>query len=529
MNRPSFVERILARATVHPDQIVLEDERGELTADELRRLVVRLARALEDVGVQPGDRVAIAGSITREALASRYAAGLLGCATVFCPNTGVPGRLAGFVTRVRAAAVVVFPETAPAARELETFAPGLRLLSVGAVEGALNLLDVDSGCGRGLVAHPVCRDALAVMVASGGTTGESKVSRRSFGGWERVVDAGSMRERRLLVCTSFAYVAQVLVDQVLLGGGVVVLCDGFSPREVLATIAFKRITHLALVEPLLVELIDHPEFGCHDLSSLVAISHIGADAAPSLRRRLLRRAGPVLANPYGASEVGIVSVLAGDDYRLGHAGRLATSGRALPGVDLRIERPDGTEAAIGEEGLISVRSPQVADGYDATVRDSGFRNGRYYSGDLGMLDPDGYLYVRGRAADRRRVADRWVMPVDVQHALCDHPDVRYAVAIPSASAGGRDRGFSAVVVLAPGATTDPAGLRTFVADAHGDQLVPEQVVAVDRVPVTEQGKPDRARLAILIGRAQAAHSELRSGHGDRRSPASRFERAAYAA
>jgi fatty-acyl-CoA synthase len=528
MNRPTFVQRILARATAHPDEIVLSDEHGELSAKELRRLVVRLARALEDAGVQPGDRVAIVPSIAREALAARYAAGLLGCATVFCPNTGVPGRLAGFVTRVRAVAVVVFPQTTAAAQELATFAPGVRLLSVGAVAGALNLLDVGPG-GGGFVAHPICRDALAVMVASGGTTGESKVSRRSFGGWERVVDAGSMRERRLLVCTSFAYVAQVLVDQVLLGGGVVVLRDGFSPREVLTTIASERITHLALVEPLLVELIDHPEFGGSDLSSLVAISHIGADAAPSLRRRLLRRAGPVLANPYGASEVGIVSVLAGDDYRLGHTGQLATSGRALPGVELDIERPDGTQAATGEEGLISVRSPQVADGYDATVPNAGFRNGRYYTGDLGTLDPDGYLSVRGRAADRRRVAGRWVMPVDVQHALCDHPDVRYAVVIPSAPAGDRDGGFSAVVVLAPGALTDAAALRTFVADQHGDHLVPEQVVAVDRVPVTEQGKPDRARITILIGRAQAAHSELRSRRRHAGTGTGRFARSAYAA
>jgi fatty-acyl-CoA synthase len=527
MNRPTFVERILARATAHPDEIVVADEHGELSATELRRLVLRLARALEDIGVQPGDRVAIVPSIAREALAARYAAGLLGCATVLCPNTGVPGRLAGLVTRVGAAAVVVFPQTAAAARELETFAPGVRLLSVGAVEGALNLLEVSPSCAGGFVAHPVCRDALAVMVASGGTTGESKVSRRSFGGWERVVDAGSMRERRLLVCTSFAYVAQVLVDQVLLGGGVVVLRAGFSPHDVLTTIASERITHLALVEPLLVELIDHPEFGRGDLSSLVAISHIGADAAPSLRRRLLRRAGPVLANPYGASEVGIVSVLAGDDYRPGRAGRLATSGRALPGVDVRIERADGTEAATGEEGLISVRSPQVADGYDATVPNSGFRNGRYRTGDLGTLDPDGYLSVRGRAADRRRVAGRWVMPVDVQHALCDHPDVRYAVVIPSAPAGDRDGGFSAVIVLAPGARTDAAALRTFVADQHGDHLVPEQVVAVDRVPVTEQGKPDRARIAILVGRAQAAHSELRSRRGHARTGTGAFARSAY--
>ena len=81
-------------------------------------------------------------------------------------------------------------------------------------------------------------------------------------------------------------------------------------RDILATIEAERITHLALVEPLLVELIDHPEFGMRDLSSLVAISHIGADAAPALRQRLLGPCGPDPGAPYGASETGIVSVLA---------------------------------------------------------------------------------------------------------------------------------------------------------------------------------------------------------------------------
>jgi fatty-acyl-CoA synthase len=101
--------------------------------------------------------------------------------------------------------------------------------------------------------------------------------------------------------------------------------------------------------------------------------------------------------------------------------------------------------------------------------------------------------VRGRAADQRQVHGRWVMPVDVQEALCDHPDVRYAVAIPA------DGGFCAVVVLAPGATVDEHDLTAFVAVHHGEHLTPNQIIAVDRVPVTEQGKPNRARIAAMMG------------------------------
>jgi fatty-acyl-CoA synthase len=498
MNTCSYVERILARANDRPYRVVIQDARGELSALEFRQLVTRLVRALAEAGVFPGDRVAIVPTISADALAVRYAAGLLGCATVFCPNTGVRGRLAGLLARVHADAVVVFPETAGAVGEMMRSGDAPRLLSVGPVAGALDLLAIPAGGFRELPDCSVDPDALAVLVASGGTTGQSKLSRRSFAGWERLVDAGSMRGRRQLICTSLAYVAQVLADQVLISGGTVILRERFDAREILATIEAEAITHLALVEPLLVELIDHPEFGLRDLSSLVAISHIGADAAPALRRRLLGRAGPILAHPYGASEAGMVSVLAGSDYSLAHPERLGSAGPPLAGVDVRIERVDGREAPRGEEGFVTVRSPQVAEGYDGDAPHSGFRGGRYLTGDLGYLDLDGYLHVRGRAADQRQVCGRWVMPVDVQDALCDHPEVRYAGAVPA------EGGFCAVVVLAPGATVDGEDLRAFVAEHRGEHLTPRQVIAVARVPVTEQGKPNRVRIAALLGEQREA-------------------------
>jgi fatty-acyl-CoA synthase len=489
----TYVERILALGITHPEHIAIRESGRQLTTLDLRRLVLDLARALDATGLRGGERVAIVPAARAETLAVRYAAGLLGCPVVVCPNTGVPGRLARLVARAQADTVVVFPQTAAAAREIAAAPDAPRIVSVGEVPGVLDLATIEGGSpaqfavGR---AHP---DALAVLVATGGTTGEAKLSARSYRAWEHVIDAGPMPDRRLLVCTSFAYVAQVLADQVLLGGGTLVLRDGFEPQEVLRTIAGERITHLALVEPLLVELIDDPAFEHHDLSSLVAISHIGADAAPSLRRRLLQRAGEILAHPYGASEAGVVTVLAGPDYSLSRPDRLGTAGVPLPGVEVCIERADGSEAPRGEEGLIAVRSPQVAEGYDLEGRVGGFIGDRYRTGDVGMLDVDGYLHVRGRAVDQRVVGGRLVMPVDVQDALCDHPDVRYAVAIADDHGG-----FSAAVVLRPESTVTAAELAAHVADHHGEHLMPHAIVAVDRVPVTEQGKPDRARIATLL-------------------------------
>src|SRR6202012_561196 len=102
----------------HPDRLAVKDVHRTYTSLEFRCLVVRLAQALDSVGVARGGRVAIVPTLRTEALAIRYAAGLLGCPTVFCPNGGGAGRLARLVQRARADMVVVFPETATAVDEL---------------------------------------------------------------------------------------------------------------------------------------------------------------------------------------------------------------------------------------------------------------------------------------------------------------------------------------------------------------------------------------------------------------------------
>jgi acyl-CoA synthetase (AMP-forming)/AMP-acid ligase II len=304
-----------------------------------------------------------------------------------------------------------------------------------------------------------------------------------------MVSAAADPSRRQLVCTSLAHVGQVLVDQTLLAGGAVVLRDHGSsgeidPADALHTIETERITHLGLVEPQLVQLVDHPDLDRRDLTSLVAITHIGADAAPSLLLRLLRilesvGLDHVLAHAYGASELGLVSMLAGAEYGTQRIDLLGSVGRPLPGVDVTIERADESLAGPEEEGTIVVRSSAAA----GRVRTSG---------DIGFFDADGYLHVRGRAADARANALCPVFPVDVQNALCAHPDVRYSVVVPT------DSGFAALVVPLRGRCLSTTDLLTFVRRQHGRRLLPVSLRVATDVPLTGQGKPDRAATAALF-------------------------------
>jgi fatty-acyl-CoA synthase len=470
----TYVDRVLARALAEPDAELLRDPHQALTAGQFGALVAQLARALDARGLRKGDRVALLVVNSATAIAARYAAAALGCVTVFCPNRG-PAELAAFLDVVDPTLVIAFPATVEHVRGLRfpvaTLGPD-DLLADAAEQSAAPFTSR---------ARP---DDLATLATSGGTTGAQKATLRTFTQQLGMVDAGPMPERRQLVCMPLAYVSQVHTDQTLLAGGSVVLLERFDPVAILETIAAQRITHLGLIEPGLVELIDHPQLHEHDLSSLRALAHIGANAPASLRRRLLERLGrPLLIHPYGASELGIVSLLTPPDYTLDHPERLSTAGRPLPGIEVRIVDPTGAEVPAGTEGLIVARTPGQAEGYAGTDGAGEFTDGDVHTSDLGHLAPDGFLHIHGRATDTRVIDGQTVLPLDIEDTLCAIPGVRYAVALP-------DRPFTAAILLAPGAEIDTATLL-------GPTL--SRVVVVDRMPVTEQGKPDRTAIWALVG------------------------------
>jgi fatty-acyl-CoA synthase len=486
----SWVDRMIDGFRADPDRIVVRDAAREVSGGQFAAMIDRYANALAGRGLGSGDRVALLATESAEALAVRYAVALVGAASVFTPDTGRPERLVRFLKQVRPRLLVVFPETAPHAQAAAARVLSDETVAVGPVDGLADLAAEAAAQPDAPFVGRARPDDLAVLIASGGTTGGSKASMRSFAAYAALLGDGRDPDRKLLTCSAFAYVSQVLIAQTLVGGGSVTLRDRFDPAELLRVVESERITQLSLVEPLLAEFADHPALSETDVSSLRRVSHIGASAPESFRMRLLDRFGPILVNTYGASEAGMVSVLAAPDYGLDHPERLSTAGRPRLGVEVRIDAASG-----GEQGVIEVRLPGMSSGYIGRAEDPAFHDGWYTTGDLGFLDADGFLHVRGRAADARDVNGVSVMPLDLEDAACTHPDVAYAVALPT---DGRPGSFGVLALRARGTSVEAEAVRDHLLRSVEPPAAVGAVVVVDHLPVTEQGKPDRAIVTELL-------------------------------
>lgn len=499
-NPQVYIDGLLQGLAGQPNGIVLRHRGQDVTAVQFLASVYRHARALAGVGIGRGKLVALFAPNCPQAVAIRYASHVLGAATVYLSAPASAQRRAELVEQMVPDLLVVFPETA-------RLLPPHVACPVASVGGALpapapqldRLAAAQAPEPMDVRARP---QDLGVVVCSGGTTGVPKGSWRTFASYSAMVLSPSAPGRRQLVNGPLAYLSQVLVDTTLLGGGCVIFRDAYDAADTLATVEHERVTDLFLVEPQLFELMDHPDLPHRDHSSLRAITHIGASAAPTLRLRARERLGAVLAHSYGASEMGLVSILTPAEHDLSRPQRFTCAGRIREGVEIRFRRvEDNALAAPAEPGSIEVRSPAVAGGYRhrPELQAQAFKDGWYRSGDLGRVDDEGCLHILGRVADIRWIDGRMVSPTLVQDTLCHLAQVRYCVVVVDAEAGH----WVAAVVPWPGMPFDERVCRGAVAAEFGDAFAGAIVfVAMARVPLTEQGKPDRIALEAM-GRGQS--------------------------
>jgi acyl-CoA synthetase (AMP-forming)/AMP-acid ligase II len=347
--------------------------------------------------------------------------------------------------------------------------------------------------------EPVESDAPAVIIYTSGTTSAPKgvLLRHAnlvsyvFGSVEFM--SADESDAALISVPPYHIAAVANVISNLYAGRRLLTLESFTPEQWLELVRTEGITN-ALVVPTMLSRVMATAADDHGVPSLRTLAYGGAAMPQPVIEQALRRWPDVaFVNAYGLTETSsTISVLGPEDHRAALESddpqvrsRLASAGRVVPAIELEVRDPDGNMVPPGVVGRIFVRGDQVSGEYAGSgpaVDAAGFFDTR----DEGMVDADGYLFIKGRADDTIIRGAENIAPAEIEAVLLEHPAVAdvAVIGVPDDEWGQR---IEAVVVLA----ADPADedeLRQHVRDRLRGSKTPDRVHFWPELPRTETGK-----------------------------------------
>ena len=473
---------------------------GEL-AERARRLAVGLA----ELGVAPGERVAVMMANSPEvgiAYNAIWRAGAVLTPVMFLLSVE---DLQHVLRDSGAVAVITTPEFADKVREAADGVETVKfLISRDEVEGFTPLASLEQGEPGPIV--PRADQDLAALLYTGGTTGRSKGVMLTHESLYYTGHAGHESGHvpglnRVLIPLPLSHAYGLVVTVVGMHSpekGLGVLMRWFEPQAFLGLIQEHRL-QIAAVVPTMLQLLLSQPLEDYDLSSLEYVTSGGAPLAMETADEFIRRVPSAsIRQGYGLTET--AALISSNPIGRERAGSV---GLPIPGTEVRVLDEADIEVPAGEVGEICARSPGVMQGYwqAPDITREALRDGWLHTGDLGYQDQDGYLYIVDRKKDLIIRGGFNVYPRDVEDALVEHPAVQTAgvVGRPDPRHGEEVVAF---VALHPGSELTGEDLVGWARDRIGGYKYPREVVIVDSVPLTPVGKVDRKALRTLIPAAQ---------------------------
>ena len=461
------------------------------TFGDLDALANGLACHLEGRGVRPGHRVAVVMANRVEVPVAVHAISKLGAATVLVSPAWKRLEVAHALEVTAPVHAVADAEAAPL---------------LGGQLGADRVTDVDDPATIGELAprrerRPGGRvpgSAESVLVFSSGTTGMPKAVRHSHDSlghatahWVTVLGLGP--DDRFQVATPPSHILGLLnLLAAVAAGATVRLHRRFDLDTVLASIERDRMTLEMAVAPIALAMANHPRLEDYDLSSLRYIMWGATPVTEAVARVVTERTGARWLPAYGASEV---PVIACNPVDRPDAWRLDSAGLPAPETELRVVDLDtGAPLAPGGIGEIEVRGPSVMTGYLPEAESAaGFHEGWYRTGDVGWLEPEGWVHLTDRRKEMIKVNGFQVAPAEIEAVLHAHPAVLDCAVfgLPDDRAGEVP---VAAVQLDPAAPIAEGELERLVADSLATYKQLRHVVVVDSVPRLPSGKVLRRTL-----------------------------------
>lgn len=495
---PTFGAVIERHARERPDAVALRHQGRVTSFAGLNRLANRIAHALLRRG-RPGDRIAYLGKNSDSAIALTLGVAKAGMVLVPIVWRLAPEEIAYIVRDSEARILFADADLAAQARALPDVPADV-----------VEIDTLDDWLGDASETAPdvaVHADDVLLQIYTSGTTGRPKgamLSHANATRYRQYIDAADLDWLKdtpgesALLAMPFGHIAgvgQALL--ILLSAGEMIIHREFDPGAVLEAIETHRLRRLFLVPAALQMLLAHPGAATTDFSSLAYFSYGASPIPVPLLEAGMARLGCQFMQVYGMTETwGGVVALPPEDHDPARRHLLAAAGKPMPGVEIRICDAGGRILGPGETGEIEIRSPSNMTGYwrqeeatHATLRDDGWLR----TGDAGMIDAEGYLYIQDRIKDMIITGAENVYPAEVESALYGHPDVAdvAVIGVPDAKWG---EAVKAIIVPAPGAAPDPAAIIAYARERIAGYKCPKSIDFVEALPRNPSGKILRREL-----------------------------------
>ena len=518
MNTTDFLS---IATSICPDRVAIVFEGKRYTFSQLNERVNRLANALLNLGIEKGDRVAMLQVNCNQCVEAYFTTAKLGA--IYLPlNFRAKGNELIYMLNTSEANTLLIGERyIDLVNSISSNLTSVRhFISIeSGHDGMLYYEDMIASSPADEIVTEINDDDTTILVYTAGTTGQPKgvmLSHNSFSIYvlENVTLADPELEEKNILTVPLYHVAGIQAMMAAIYGGRTLLMERqFNAKEWMELVEAEKANRAMMVPTLLKQLVDHPDFTKHDLSSLKVITY-GAAPMPFevIKKAVEVFPGVSFINAFGQTETAsTITTLGPEDHVISGTEeekekklkRLSSIGKPMSDVEMKIVDEDGRELPVGQVGEIVARGPRVMTGYwrdKEKTEETIDKDGWVHTGDMGYVDEDGYFYLTGRATDMIIRGGENISPEEVEAVLRAHPKIDdvAVIGVPDEEWGEVPR---AIVVLKPGETTAAEEIMEYCRDRLASFKRPRSVVFVNELPRNPMGKVLKRVLREQYGKA----------------------------
>ena len=482
-------------ALYYPEKKALIFGARSFTYSEMNRIINTLARYLTGIGVSKGDRVSIYMANRPEWILFYYAIAKIGAISVCVPGAYKREEMKEVVNDSLSSVLISSEELIPQFPDPESIPLIRKAIIVERDEILQTAMRGEITPGSAIEVETSGDDATAILY-TGGTTGTPKgamlTHRNLLYSAQNVAYHERMVSDDVGVCfmpLNHVFAQCHILHTFFASCATLVLFPGFDMDKVVAAVIEHKVTRFYAVPTIFIRFLNNPE-SRKPLRGIRYVFSGGTSMPAEIVRQWVDAFGIPIHEAYGMTEAASLVTF---NHLFRH--KIGSIGMPAGIIEVKVVDANDKEAKQGEQGEIIIRGPNVMKGYFEQPQETAaaLRNGWLHSGDVGVFDPEGYLYIVDRIKDIIITGGENVFPKEVEDLLHQHRAVNECgvVGLPHHEYG---EAVTAFVMLKPNMTVDERELIAFCKERIARYKVPKSIRFVEDLPKTPQGKILRREL-----------------------------------